>query len=181
MENCSAILPYRIQTERTGYESMTEKKELTYDQAKNKALRLLEFRRHSERELCQKLRQSGARDEDIEEIADFCRRYHFLDDREYAIKKAADLMNLKKYGKRRIVCELTAKGIGREEIDEALRHLEESSEEPETVLLPLVRKRLKGDFERKNIDKTIRYFSYRGYEFSDIKRCIERIKEEDGI
>lgn len=160
---------------------MTEKKELTYDQAKNKALRLLEFRRHSEKELRQKLRQSGAKDEDIETITEFCREYHFLDDREYAVKKAADLMTLKKYGKRRIFSELIAKGISRDDIEEALSRLEEVCEEPETVLMPLVRKRLKGDFERKNVDKAIRYFIYRGYEFSDIKRCIERIKEEDGI
>ena len=32
-----------------------EKKELTFDEAKDKALRLLEFRSHSERELSDKL------------------------------------------------------------------------------------------------------------------------------
>ena len=40
----------------------------------------------------------------------------------------------------------------------------------EDMLLPLVEKRLKGDFEKKNIDKCIRYFMYRGYGFSDIKK-----------
>lgn len=160
---------------------MTEKKSLNYEQAKNKALRLLEFRGHSEKELRQKLLQSGAQEEDIERVLSFCREYHFLDDRAYAVKKAADLMKLKKYGKRRIYSELMAKGVSREYIEAALSELEENCEEPETVLLPLVRKKLRGDFERKNIEKAIRYFSYRGYEFSDIKRCIERIKEEDGI
>ena len=38
----------------------------------------------------------------------------------------------------------------------------------------------KGDFEKKNIDKCIRYFMYRGYGFSDIKNCIDNIKEEYG-
>ena len=50
----------------------------------------------------------------------------------------------------------------------------------EDMLLPLVEKRLKGDFEKKNIDKCIRYFIYRGYGFSDIKNCIDNIKEEYG-
>ena len=50
----------------------------------------------------------------------------------------------------------------------------------EDMLLPLVEKRLKGDFEKKNIDKCIRYFMYRGYGFSDIKNCIDNIKEEYG-
>ena len=44
----------------------------------------------------------------------------------------------------------------------------------------LLKKRLKGDFEKKNIDKCIRYFMYRGYGFSDIKNCIDNIKEEYG-
>ena len=50
----------------------------------------------------------------------------------------------------------------------------------EDMLLPLVEKRLKGDFEKKNIDKCIRYFMYRGYGFSDIKNCIDNIKEKYG-
>ena len=44
----------------------------------------------------------------------------------------------------------------------------------------LLKKGLKGDFEKKNIDKCIRYFMYRGYGFSDIKNCIDNIKEEYG-
>ena len=50
----------------------------------------------------------------------------------------------------------------------------------EYLRFPLVEKRLKGDFEKKNIDKCIRYFMYRGYGFSDIKNCIDNIKEEYG-
>ena len=44
-----------------------EKKELTFDEAKDKALRLLEFRSHSERELSDKLKIAGAKEEDIDE------------------------------------------------------------------------------------------------------------------
>ena len=144
-----------------------EKKELTFDEAKDKALRLLEFRSHSERELSDKLKRAGAKEEDIDEILEFCRNYGFLDDRKYAIAKAKDLKNLKKYGKRRIKSELYSKGI-------------DLDEDEEDMLLPLVEKRLKGDFEKKNIDKCIRYFMYRGYGFSDIKNCIDNIKEKYG-
>lgn len=69
-----------------------EKKELTFDEAKDKALRLLEFRSHSERELSDKLKRAGAKEEDIDEILEFCRNYSFLDDRKYAIAKAKDLL-----------------------------------------------------------------------------------------
>ena len=123
-----------------------EKKELTFDEAKDKALRLLEFRSHSERELSDKLKIAGAKEEDIDEILEFCRNYGFLDDRKYAIAKAKDLKNLKKYGKRRIKSELYSKGIDTEYVEEAVSYLEEDEED---MLLPLVEKRLKGNFEKE--------------------------------
>ena len=153
----------------------TEPKELTKEQAKDKALRLLEFRSHSEKELTDKLKRAGAKEFDIEEILEFCRNYGFVDDKKYAATKARDLKNLKKYGSKRIKAELYSKGISAEDIEEALLELDDNEEE---VLLPLVRKKLGGDFEKKNIDKCIRYFLYRGYSFSDIKNCIDEIKTE---
>lgn len=156
---------------------MTEKKELTFEQAKDKALRLLEFRAHSEKELCDKLKRAGAKECDIEEILEFCRSYNFVNDRAFAMGKARDLKNLKKYGARRIKSELYSKGIDAEYIEEALSQLEDDEED---LLLPLVEKKLCGDFEKKNTDKCIRYFIYRGYSFSDIKNCIEKLKQEYG-
>ena len=154
-----------------------EKKELTYEEAKDKALRLLEYRAHSEKELADKLKIAGAQEYDIEEILNFCRNYGFVDDKKYAVAKARDLKNLKKYGIRRIRSELYSKGIDAEHVEEAIAELDGDEED---VLLPLVRKKLGGGFDKKNVDKCIRYFLYRGYEFSDIKNCIENIKTEYG-
>ncbi len=158
-----------------GYLNTSGSHELNYEQAKEKALRLLEFRSHSEQELRMKLKRAGARDEDIGEILDFCRNYGFVNDREYALRKARDLKNLKKYGKRRIYAELKHRGISEEDAAIAVSELEDDEED---TLYPLAEKKLNGNFERKNIDKCIRYFISRGYEIGDIKRCIERIKGE---
>lgn len=157
------------------YSDTSNKKSLNYEQAKDKALRLLEFRRHSERELCEKLTRAGAKDEDIERIIDFCREYGFVNDAEYAVAKAKDLQNLKRLGKRRIIQELRMKGILEEDIENAVYSLNDDEED---TLYPLVKRKLGGDFERKNTDKCIRYFMYRGYELSSIKRCIERLRGE---
>lgn len=154
-----------------------EKRELNFEEAKAKALRLIEFRTHSEKELTEKLKRAGANEYDIDEILVFCREYGFVDDRKYAIAKAKDLKTLKKYGKRRIKAELYQKGIDSELVEEAVSYLDEDEED---ILRPLVEKKLKGDFDRKNIDKCIRYFIYRGYNFSEIKNCIDNIKEEYG-
>ena len=146
-----------------------------YEQAKDKALRLLTFRAHSEYELRNKLKTAGAKEEDIERTLDFCRRYKFVNDLQYAQYKARDLKNLKKFGRRRIETELKMKGISAELIDEALSELDF---EDNTALLALVKKKLGGDFERKSADRCIRYFMYRGYELGEIKKCIEQLKEE---
>lgn len=149
-----------------------EQKELTFEQTKDKALRLLEFRAHSERELTDKLKRVGAKDNDIEEVLEFCRNYGFVNDRSFAVKKARDLKNLKRYGIRRIKSELYSKGIAAEYIEEAVAELDDDEE----MLIPLVEKKLGGNFEKKNVDKCIRYFIYRGYSFSDIKNCIDKLK-----
>lgn len=150
--------------------------ELTYEQAKEKALRLLEFRSHSEKELSDKLKRAGAKTEDIEEILEFCRNYGFVNDKMYALRKAKDLQHLKKYGKRRIEQELYSKGISSENIAEAVAELD--FEDTENMLYPLVQKKLGGDFEKKSVDRCIRYFIYRGYDIGDIKMCIEKAKGE---
>lgn len=155
---------------------MKEKKELSAQAAKEKALRLLEFRAHSEKELCDKLIRAGARHEDLPPITEFLKEYGFLNDGEYAKRLARDLQNMKKLGKRRIAAELKNRGIEGETAEIALLELADTEED---ALLPLVQKKLGGNFERKNIDKTYRYFMYRGYEFGDIKRCIDALSAEE--
>lgn len=155
---------------------MIEKKILNYSETKEKALRLLEFRSHSEKELADKLRRAGGMEEDIMKVLDFCREYGFVNDASYAVRKARDLRHLKKYGKHRIISELKQKGIEASLIDDAVAGLDFDSDD----LYPLVVKKLGNDFERKNIDRCIRYFIYRGYDFGEIKNCVERAKEENG-
>lgn len=151
------------------------KKELTKNETKEKALRLLAFRAHSEKELMEKLKRAGAKDEDLPYVMEFVKEYGFVDDAEYAKHLAKDLQNIKKYGKKRIFAELKNKGISTEYIDAALSEL---SDDEEDSLLPLLERKLGGNFQQKNIDKAIRYFIYRGYDFGDIKVCIEKLKQE---
>ena len=76
-----------------------EKKELTFDEAKDKALRLLEFRSHSERELSDKLKRAGAK-KDIDEILEFCRNYGFWTTRKVCDCKGKGFKEFEKYGKK---------------------------------------------------------------------------------
>ncbi len=152
-----------------------EKKELNAVQAKEKALRLLEFRSHSEKELSDKLIRAGANKEDLPPIMSFLKEYGFLNDKEYAKGLARDLQNLKKLGKHRIIQELKAKGISGEDLEDALLELRDDEEDE---LFPLLERKLGGVFEKKNVDRAIRYFLYRGYSFGDIKACIDKLKSD---
>lgn len=151
----------------------------TYEEVKEKALRLLEYRSHSEHELTVKLLHQEADREHIEEVLEFCRRYGFVNDRAYAQGKARDLINLKKYGLRRVKSELKSKGIADNIIEDVLLDFDDDKEAQ--TLTALVEKKLRGDFSDKNKDKCIRYFIYRGYEFYDIKKSIELCKERNDI
>lgn len=148
----------------------------TYEDVKEKALRLLEFRSHSEKELRDKLKHHEASEENIELTLEFCRRYGFVNDESYAQRKAQDLMNLKKYGIRRIRSELKAKGIADDIIESAIYSLDTGSEQD--TLRNLLEKKLKNDFSPKNKDKCIRYFIYRGYDLYDIKDAIRSLEDE---
>lgn len=142
----------------------------SYDKVKEKALRLLEFRSHSEYELKDKLKHLGASEEDIEKTFDFLREYHLTDDRIYATRLANDLSNIKKFGKHRIKAELLRRGIERDIISEVLDELETDEGEQ---LLPLMEKKLGGNFDQKSRDRAFRYFASRGYSFDDIKRAFD--------
>ena len=145
----------------------------TYEETKEKALRLLEFRSHTKKELIIKLSQCGADDTNIQRTLEFLENYNLVDDEEYAKRLAHDLKHLKKYGKNRIKSALYEKGISSQTIEEIVEDIEDDEEE----LQQLLQKKLKGDFSQKNIDKAMRYFIYRGYSASQIRRSIDIIKE----
>lgn len=151
---------------------MNNKSKPTKEDVKEKALRVLEFRNHSEHELREKLYRFGGEEEDINFAIEFCKEYGFLNDEHYAAALARDLSNLKKYGKHRIKTELLKRGIDSLYIESALSEIEDSDD----VLTSLVSKKLKGSFEKKDIERTIRYFIYCGYNLTDIKHAIERLK-----
>ena len=148
---------------------------LDYQKAKDKALKLLEFRDHTKKEIREKLFRAGAENEVICEVLEFLSEYNLINDEVYAKRYANDLKNLKKFGKKRIERELINKGISKDTVFEVLSEMEETDEEELSIL---INKRLKGNFDKKNCDKIMRYFIYRGYSPDEIKRCIDSLRTD---
>ncbi len=147
----------------------------SFDAVKERTLRLLAFRAHSEYELRDKLTHVGASAEHIDDVIEFLYEYKLIDDRIYAERLAADLSNIKKYGRYRIIAELSRKGIARDIISEVTDAMETDEEEQ---LLPLMERKLGGNFDQKSRDRAFRYFAARGYSFEDIKAAYNRLKDE---
>lgn len=150
-----------------------DKREMDYSGAKEKALRLLEYRNHSKKELERKLKLAGVQDGDIKKVIEFLEEYSLINDRDYAKRLALDLQNLKKYGNRRIYSELAQRGIEPEYIEEAINELAEFDIDE---FLEMVKKRIKGDFEKKNKDRVIRYFLNKGYSFDQIREAVSELE-----
>lgn len=148
----------------------------TFEGAKNKAMNLLSYRMHTKKELTDKLLRSGIDEQFAFEAADWAQEYGFINDEEYARTFISDCINIKKYGIRRIKQALLFKGIDAYTIEDVLSEFEFDESE---ALVSLVKKKLGGNFERKNIDKTVRHFAGKGYSFSDIKSGINKIKDYD--
>ena len=156
----------------------SKKSSLTYEEARDKALRLLGVREHSEQELSEKLSRSGAEPEDIEKVIEYCREYNYVNDSRFAEVYSRHLHTSKMYSKGKIAYELKRKGVSAEDIESALAEMEEYTEEE---LIPTVERKLKGDFSIKQRNKVKRYFYNKGFSISLINSCIERIIAENEV
>jgi len=149
---------------------------MDFEAAKERALCLLDIRMHSKKELRAKLIQKGAEADVADEVIAELEDYGVLDDRVYAKIFAEHLIENKKFGRYRIKLELGEKGISPDIISDTLDEIELDEIE---VLYPLVEYKLGGDFEKKSVDRAVRYFATRGYNVSDIFKCINLIREEN--
>ena len=157
------------------------KEKLNLEEAKEKALNLLEFRAHSRKELFDKLRRFT----DVytaNEALDLLEEAGLINDGEYAYQCAHDLMELRFFGPNRVKQELSRRGISPEEIEDAICRTEEETCAPEERLRDLIeRKYINSLGDEKNIAKTINSLFRLGYGYDMIKNTLYEIKEETEV
>ena len=147
--------------------------------AKSKALYLLEFRDYSRRDLKKRLHK------DFDEpsacaAVDYMEEIGAINDARYAENMIRHLVQQKHYGRRRILQELSLKGIDRDIAEESLEGFE-LDETAEIIEL------LKGKFARdlgdpKGINRTIASLTRYGYSYGDIRDALreytDRLEDE---
>lgn len=151
--------------------------------ARSRALRLLESRDRSRREVETRLRQQGFGSEVITDTSAWLEHLGYLNDERFAQHYAAEKVRAG-WGPRRIAAELGQKGIDRSTVKQVLENGEnkaEASLEGYETLMALVRRRFGGQFA-SDADtaerRLVGYLARRGYDWETITRIAREMRSE---
>lgn len=145
------------------------------------ALKVIEFKDRTEKEIREKLTQKGYDENIIEDEIAFLKDYGFINDLRYAQRFISDAINLKKWGKVRIRAELLRKGVDREIIDNAVE--DAFMDVDDDRLLNEMRRRFKNS-DLSNIKERTRIFNFymrRGFSPDEIKGAMNQMCSFDDI
>lgn len=141
--------------------------------AKDQALRYLEMRPHSEREIRQKLRRKGYSAASIDTAVGRLRRIDLLNDEQFARLFIQNELRLRPCGKQLLRQKLFARGIPRELGDPLLeKYYDEFPEE--RVARKLADKYLRGKRwePRKKREKLVRFLQGKGFSWEVIREVV---------
>ena len=118
--------------------------------------------------------------EDAQNVLDSLTEEKYVDDLRYSRAYARDKSSISGWGSTKIRYMLSAKGIAREVIEDALGDIDRISAEGRLVKLMQNKSRaLKADPDRKL--KLMRFAIGRGYSYDDIRLVMKRIEEGDEL
>lgn len=153
-----------------------KKLHLTPEQAKEKALSLLDRRAYSRKGLFDKLKLCADIDV-VNEVLDLLEEVGMVDDENYAYQYAHDAMELKMLGPVRVKRELLQRGIAPETAENAISTAEEEIGPPEKRLEELIELKYKNMlFDEKNRAKVVNSLFRLGYEYDMIKETLYKIE-----
>lgn len=136
------------------------------EEAKFTACQYTGFKARTKKELEKKMLEKYS-EEITAETIEFMEKYGYINDREFALDYAKEKSHLNGWGKRKIVYQLSLKGISRKDIDNMLESgiLEENSR-----LMQLINKKLKGkkEIDAKEKQKLFAFLARKGYGYDEI-------------
>ena len=144
------------------------------EEAKRRALHILEKRDVSRRMLLDKLAEKDIPEPDAEEVADWLCSLGVIDDGRFAALVVRHYAG-KGYGERRIREELFRRGIDRTLWDEALAQLSDTDE----AVFRLFARKMRGEpLTPEAWERTCAYLLRRGYSREEIRSAAERYQSE---
>ena len=149
-----------------------------FEDAKNYAAKLISSKSYTVKAMKEKLLNHIGDEEITEKTINFLKEYKLLDDYDYAMRYAHDLIHLKKLGLKRVKWKLCEKGIPSSIAEKVLEELDFEDTISEN-LESLAIKKLANNFDIKNIMKVKRYLASRGYSFDEINSVFSKIEVKD--
>ncbi len=153
-----------------------------FDQAMEKALRLLAVRARSVKEIRSRLRDKGVEGPVAEKVIEKLLDLNYLDDASFARQWARHLAIDLLYGNRKIEASLKAMGIEGEVIREAISETREELGEKEAIGRVL-RKKAKypsaGKLDKKQYGRMARMLAGKGYPSALIYEALGKPEEDD--
>lgn len=148
--------------------------------AKQQAFKILASSSKTKKELILKLKQKKFSQEAIDYAMSFVDEYKFIDEEDIAEKLVEGSYKRKKYSKRMIASQLRQKGIDSEIIQNSISDIDDDEEFENAMHFAQKKYKSISNKDKETIKRKIgSALTYRGFNYSIIKRVIEEILESD--
>ncbi len=147
-----------------------------YVKAREQAYSYLGYKSRTEKELRQKLTNSGYPEDITEKVVELMKKYNYLNDEIYAKSHIKDRIKFKPSGKRLLKYELSQKGISEEIVQKAV---EETDIDELEMAVSILEKKSKGKnlSDRKQKEKLYMYLIRKGFDYETTNKAFRRIME----
>ncbi len=147
-------------------------------ECRSKGLLYLGLRARSVDEMKKYLKKKNFSDRDIDDTVEYLKGKGYLNDYEFAVLYTKDRMKSGKRGKDLIVRDLYRKGLGRKEIDKAIKECGADVADEEAVF-HMAQKKYESVKNKDNpAVKVSNYLRQRGFDYDIIKKVLQRLGEE---
>lgn len=147
-------------------------------EAKEKALRLLEYRPRSVHEITARLKQKGYNETVTARVTEDLVRVGLLDDETFAASYAHNRLTQHPVGKRLLAHELRRRGIGEEVTARTVEAVYQAMPE-EDLAGRLIARRARKPLNRKEKKRLTDFLLRRGFEWEIVSPLIEELKTDD--
>ncbi|MDO9549318.1 MAG: RecX family transcriptional regulator [Candidatus Marinimicrobia bacterium] len=174
-EQTYQLFPLHVNQQLTDNQISVIKSHEEYEKARELALRYISIRMRSEYELTTYLRKKECNSQVIKRVVQYCHEREYLNDTQYAEMLTRDMVNINRYGSKKMFAVLRKRGILSETITQVLREQVDETEQI-NIAQELAIKKLKTiNDQSKAREKLYRYLKQRGFKYSIIAEVVKRL------
>lgn len=150
-------------------------KEERKKEAKEIALKILSFRRRTEKQIKEKLQKKGFEEKTIQATIDKLKEFDLINDFEFATAWVKDRLAYKPRGKKLLKQELWKKGIKKEIIEQVTEELCQDEDKKAVELVEKIEKRYKNLEPKAAKRRMFNFLIRRGFSYETTQKALSRI------